>query len=128
MTASEIRVAVTYHALDRWRGRCGQPAQGNEQDRRAIETSVENGRMPTPEETAAIGLWLGRGRSPFGLHAKALAPEQVVIDDDLGVAFLLDLYDADRPCVITCLFVDRAIEYFHKRKRPCPSRVRRVEE
>jgi hypothetical protein len=105
-------LCVSTHALERFTGRCRQwvPDGDRRAQRRYIQEVVEDGRMGTALEARCLSLWIMRAKRWTAPARYRLAPENVIVNDECGVMFVVSL-DPERPTVTTAVLV-AAIQRF----------------
>lgn len=105
-------IYVTAHTLMHYEGRCRRHLIGSKAEKKAaIALLVEGGRMVSPQDAAAFGLWLNQCRGPgtAGYNPKeTITPDRVICAG--GVLFLLD-YSEGVVVVVTCALRRKVVRW-----------------
>lgn len=115
-------IAVTYHAIDRWQGRCRQPVGPTVYETRdMIREAVEEARPAEKLEARCFALYVMRARSWANCCHHRIRAEEVLVNDGLGLMFFVRLESP--PVVVT---VARVRDVLRAARGVQGSKLRRV--
>jgi hypothetical protein len=120
-----MRIGITHHALDHWRGRCRQPTPEDVGEaKRLIEQVVEAGRPVTKLEAECLSLFVNRAKTWNAPTRSDLSAERCIINDEYGVAFVFKIEANGQPVVTTCALMRLVL----RQARGLPgSKLRKIE-